>query len=107
MDKKLRNTILLLAALVILTPLGLIASGTAFGEWDLEELKEKIGYVPSGLGGLSHVWNAPLRDYGIPAWGGTTAGTAVGYVISAAVGVLICAGVAYALGKLAARKDKP
>ena len=106
MDKKLRNTIILLAVLVVLTPLGLIASGTAFGEWSIEELKEKIGYVPSGLGGLYHLWNAPLQDYGIPTLGSSTIGTIVGYVISAVVGVLICAGVMYALGKLAARNDK-
>ena len=106
MDKKLRNAVLLLVALIVLTPLGLIASGTAFGEWNLQELKEKIGYVPSGLGGLSHLWNAPLKDYGIPGLGGTTAGTVLGYVTSAIVGVLICAGVMYILGKLAARNAK-
>ena len=106
MDKKLRNTIILLGALVVLTPLGLIASGTAFGEWNLEELKEKLGYVPSGLGGLYHLWNAPLQDYGIPGMGGTTAGTIIGYIISAIVGVLICASVMYLLGRLAARNNK-
>ena len=106
MDKNLRNTIILLATLVVLTPLGLIASGSAFGEWNLEALKEKIGYVPSGLSGSSQLWSAPMRDYGISGLGNTTVGTVTGYVISAVVGVLICAGAMYLLGKLAARNDK-
>jgi cobalt/nickel transport protein len=47
-----------------------------------------------------------MRDYGISGLGNTTVGTVTGYVISAVVGVLICAGAMYLLGKLAARNDK-
>ncbi len=63
MDKKLRNLIIALLIIAIVTPIGLIAAGETFGEWGGEELVEKIGYVPQGIGSL---WNAPLSDYGIP-----------------------------------------
>jgi len=101
MDKNLRNAIIVIGILVILTPLGLIATGTAFGEWNLQELKERIGYVPAGLGGLSSIWNAPLSDYGVPGIGGS-----VGYVISAAVGVILCLCTAYVLGKFIVKKEE-
>jgi hypothetical protein len=105
MDKTTRNIIIILAVLVVLTPLGLIASGDTFGEWSLRGLKDKIGYIPSGMGGLSHLWNAPMPDYGIPGMGDTTVGGAIGYVISAVVGVLISVGAVYLLGRLVAKND--
>jgi hypothetical protein len=105
MDKTTRNIIIVLAVLVILTPLGLIATGETFGEWGTEEIKDKIGYVPSGLEGLSGFWSAPMPDYGIPGLEGTTVGAVVGYIFSAIVGVLVCVGVLYLVGKLVAKND--
>ncbi len=105
MDKMTRNIIIVLAALIVLTPLGLLATGETFGEWSVEELKEKVGYVPAGLEGLSGIWSAPLPDYGIPGLGNTSVGAAVGYVASAVLGVVVCVGALYLLGKLIARND--
>lgn len=45
----------LLAALIVATPLGLLAAGTAWGEWDAEELADTdffgsaLGYTPAGM----------------------------------------------------------
>jgi hypothetical protein len=105
MDKTTRNIIIILAVLVVLTPLGLIARGDTFGEWSLQGLKDKVGYVPSGMGGLSHLWNAPMPDYGIPGIGDTSVGGVIGYVLSAVVGVLACVGAVYLLGRLVAKND--
>jgi cobalt/nickel transport protein len=105
MDKMTRNIIIVLAVLIVLTPLGLIATGETFGEWSKEVIKERLGYVPSGLEGLSSIWSAPMPDYGIPGLGDTTIGAAAGYVLSAIVGVLVCVGALYLFGKLIARND--
>ena len=105
MDNTTKIILAVLAVLVIFTPLGLIASGETFGEWSLQGLKDKIGYVPSGMGGLSHLWNAPMPDYGIPGMGDTTVGGATGYIILAVVGVLACVGAVYLLGWLVAKND--
>ena len=94
MDKLVRNLMIGLIALVILTPLGLIASGTAFGEWGSDELKDKFGFVPQGIEKLSGLWNAPLQDYGVPGLNPT-----IGYYIAAVLGVVICSGVLYVVGK--------
>ncbi len=101
MDKMTRNIIIVLAVLIVLTPLGLLATGDTFGEWSVEELKEKIGYVPPGLGGLAPLWNAPLADYGVPGLGNAS----VGYVLSAIIGVLICAGILYLVGKVVVKNE--
>lgn len=42
--KKLRPLLLFILALIILTPLGLLATGTAFSEWDVKELVEKLSH---------------------------------------------------------------
>ncbi len=54
-DKKIGASIAALLALIILCPLGLIAEGTAWGEWGTEEMAEltetgvPLGYTPSGM----------------------------------------------------------
>ena len=75
---------LLMAALVILTPLGLLAEGTAWGEWDTDEIAATgAGFTPSGmLSGFSY--SSLIPDYslaGMPEW--------LGYILSAVIGAAI------------------
>ena len=85
--KKIRYVLI---ALVVLTPLGLLAEGTAFGEWSADELAEMMNNVPAGIeNGFS--FEALFSDYTIP---GTN--IAVGYILSAITALLIF----YILGKM-------
>ena len=79
--KKIRWVLL---ALIVLSPLGLLADGTAFGEWSAEELGSLLhGKVPTGIkNGFS--FEALFSDYTIP---GTK--IAIGYILSAVTAVLI------------------
>lgn len=79
--KKIRWVLL---ALIVLSPLGLLADGTAFGEWSTEELGSLLhGKVPTGIkNGFS--FEALFSDYTIP---GTK--IAIGYILSAVTAVLI------------------
>ena len=79
--KKIRWVLL---ALIVLSPLGLLADGTAFGEWSTEELGSLLhGKVPTGIkNGFS--FEALFSDYTIP---GTK--IAIGYILSAITAVLI------------------
>ena len=87
-----------LAVLVIASPIGLIAAGTAWGEWSAEDFASAEGRheilrasgdvappetVPSGLESLSGLWDAPVPDYA-PAF---LQSSHAGYVLSAALGV--------------------
>ncbi len=79
----------LLAALILLTPLGLLATGTAWGEWGADEIGEVVsngkalGFIPQGMqNGFS--FEAMMPDYsvgGIPE--------VAGYILSAVAGVAV------------------
>jgi cobalt/nickel transport system permease protein len=81
---RLRVLWVLLAVLIVATPLGLLAPGTAWGEWGSRQLAERgLGYVPQGLAQLENLWGAPLAGYDLPALGNTS----LGYVLSGLLGV--------------------
>lgn len=80
-SKSNNSVFLLLGVLIAAVPLGLIAQGTAWGEWGSEEIASQIGYTPSGmLNGFS--FESLLPDYslaGLP--------DVLGYYLSAIIGV--------------------
>jgi cobalt/nickel transport system permease protein len=82
---RLRAIWLILAALIFLTPLGLLAPGTAWGEWNAEQLRGLgLDFVPQGMQKWSNLWKAIFGDYKIPGLGEQT-----GYVVSAMLGVFL------------------
>jgi len=103
MDKIIKNFAIGLVALIILAPLGLLAVGETFGEWGPEEVKEKLGFVPPGLEQLSSLWSAPLPDYALPGIGDSMTAAATAYILSAVLGVVICGGLLYLVGKKVAK----
>ena len=77
-----RWIVALLAVFIAAVPLGLIASGGAFAEWDSGELRKRIGYVPKGFARLGGHWHGLLPDY---SWNGASGvWTVVSYIVSAA-----------------------
>jgi len=103
MDRTIKKLFIGLLVLVVFTPLGLLAVGETFGEWGSEEIKEKLGFVPPGLERLSSLWSAPLPDYALPGGGDSTTAAAAAYILSAVIGVVVCAGLLYLIGKRIAR----
>lgn len=88
-----------IGVLLILTPLGALAPGTAWGEWSGEELASQTGYVPSGIERLGALWRSAMPDYLTPG----VSNALLGYFIAGVAGVLLCAGVAWGLTALLAR----
>lgn len=79
----------LITILVLLTPLGLLAAGTAWGEWGSDEIAnvvtngKALGYTPSGLKNGFNL-KILIPDYsisGIPEW--------TAYIFSAIIGVAL------------------
>lgn len=94
--------------LAVLSPLGLylpytFGAGTAWGEWSANEIHGLVGYVPKGLQKLSSLWNAPLPAYGLGSPG--LKHLSLAYVLSAILGIGVCVGVAFLLGKLLSQKE--
>lgn len=103
MEKIIRNLSIGLLVLIIFAPLGLLAVGETYGEWGPEELQEKLGFVPPGLEELSGLWNAPMPDYALPDGGESMTMSSAAYILSAIIGVVVCGGLLYFIGKKAAK----
>jgi cobalt/nickel transport system permease protein len=79
----------LVAVLIAATPLGLLATGSAWGEWGADEIAEVVtngsalGYTPSGL---ANGWslNALMPDYALEGMNEVAA-----YILSAVIGVAL------------------
>lgn len=85
--RRLRALWIAVGVLVILTPLGLLAPGTAWGEWGSDQLRDLgLGFVPAGLQRMERFWNAAFQGYSIPGAGENTA-----YILSATLGVVLIA----------------
>ncbi|MEK7774175.1 MAG: cobalt transporter CbiM, partial [Deltaproteobacteria bacterium] len=97
-DARLRPLWAVLVALVVLTPLGLIFSGTPWGEWGMEELLGLTGYLPQGMERLGGLWRGVLPGYNLPGSGGIWA--VVFYVVSAALGSSAVVSLIYLWGRL-------
>lgn len=85
----LKYLVYVIIGLVVISPIGLLASGTAFGEWDKSELLQRLkvehlgSSVPAGMQhGLNYT--ALFGDYTIP---GTS--LPIGYILSAVTAILI------------------
>jgi cobalt/nickel transport system permease protein len=106
-----------LALLLVLTPLGILATGTAWGEWSARDFanlhaREKMAQVsrnaalpiqpPRGLERLSSLWTAPFPQYA-PSF---VRRPAVGYALSAMFGSGAIILVSLMVGSLATRARK-
>jgi len=103
-----------LAVLLLATPVGLLAAGTAWGEWGAEdfqkpEMRREMAAAsrqavppetpPAGLSRLAAIWTAPLPDYAPPF----LKSARLGYLLSAMFGtglvITTCLGFGRALGR--------
>jgi len=106
-----RRLWIIVALLAVLTPLGLwlpqrLGAGDAWGEWSAEDLAKQVGFVPTGLARLAGLWRAPAPDYAPPGWEERPLlAQGVAYVLSALVGLAVCAGSIWVLGRLLARRE--
>ena len=91
-----------LGVAALATPIGLLASGTAWGEWGVDELKTLgLGFIPQGMQKLAGWWPAPMPDYGLPRMAAV-----IGYILSAFVGIVLIAFLIWLLGRWLSRKNQ-
>jgi len=101
--RRVRAAVLLFGAGALLTPVGLLARGTAFGEdapANLDLHKYHLQAVPDGLARYAGFWHHALfagYDFNHDAH------PVFGYLVSAALGMLVIAGLAFTLMSLISR----
>ncbi len=93
---------MVLGAFILLTPLGIIATGDAWGEWDVATWNVPSWWKATAEG-LANLWNAPLADYNLPGWDKGLL-PYVGYVISGFIGVVLIYVLMKLLGKIIVRR---
>ena len=97
---------------MVLTPLGILAAGSAWGEWVASDFSDPAARqqmaaaslqhqpppgVPQGIEWLAAVWTAPFARYAPPY----VRSAAFGYVLSAMFGVGIIVLLSFGAGRLA------
>lgn len=111
-----------LGAMMVLTPLGLIAAGVAWGEWSAADLgnmeaRRQIthasggaalpAHTPQGLEHLANIWHAPIAHYA-PAF---MRNENIGYILSAIIGtgliILALTGLSWIFGRLFTTPKRP
>ena len=96
-----------LAVLTVFSPLGLLASGTAFGEWGQGELKDKLGFIPQGMAKWGDLWKHRLfPDYSLPGFDQTFWQNAFIYIACAVVALLVVMGITYLFRRVQLREEK-
>jgi cobalt/nickel transport system permease protein len=95
-----------LGVLIVLAPLGLLANGTAWGEWGTETLQKILGFIPSGMQRLAETWpHAPLVDYSLAGVDNFWSSSIV-YIFCAVLGVGIICLLTYLFSRLQAAERK-
>ena len=94
-----------LAVMIMLVPVGLLAPGTAWGEWGTEQLSGLgLAFIPQGMAKLSGLWSAPLPDYDLAALKNAN----LGYILSGIVGTIVIGIIVWLFTMLVtARKPEP
>ena len=102
-ERRSDRTGVILAALVALSPLGLLAKGDAWGEWSADEIAKRAGYAPKNFAATdANGWHGLnfFPDY-------LSERGPVFYLFAGAVGVALITILVLLIGKLLARREPP
>jgi len=94
-----KKALIILGVLLALVPLGLFTDNPAWGEWDLNYYKEKLGFIPKGMQNADTL-KPIIPDYEIPGLGSVS-----GYYLSAIVGVILVFVIYFILLKIIKKKN--
>ena len=96
---KMKYFYIIIGIFILATPLGLLANGTAWGEWGAEEIKNLLGFVPKAMED-GFQFNSPIPDYSFGVFN-----EFFGYILSALVGVIIILIIFKVLEKIKLKKS--
>jgi cobalt/nickel transport system permease protein len=96
---KIKFFYIIIGILILATPLGLLANGTAWGEWGEEEIQNLMGFIPKGMED-GFQFNSLIPDYSFGFFN-----EYFGYILSALVGVIIILIIFKALGKIKFKRN--
>jgi hypothetical protein len=92
MSRNGKYLLIFILTVVVLTPLGLIAEGPAWGEWSPEEIKAMLGYVPESIATTKPLMATLIPDYEIRGLG-SLASTWVSAIIGVGLVFVVMMGI--------------
>ena len=103
---KLKPLIIGIILLLVFAPLGLLATGTAWGEWSPEDIQDEVGFLPEGMESLAGLWTGILPDYAFPGQAESGFWASVpGYLVSGLFGLLMIGGASWLVLRLISRRN--
>lgn len=96
MKRETKYLLSFVGILCLLTPLGLIAEGPAWGEWSVEEFKTMIGFIPESIEKTKPLIEPLIPDYEIESIGGVASS-----VVSAFFGAILSVGAIWTMKRRA------
>jgi uncharacterized membrane protein len=95
-----KKLLIVLGIMLALVPLGVLTDNPAWGEWDLDYYKQKLGFIPQGMEKAVSL-HPLIPDYEVPGFG-----TISGYYLSAIVGVVLVFVIYFILTKILKAKNE-
>jgi len=106
-----KKILAVLIVLAIVSPIGIylpakFKAEDAWGEWSTETIEKLVGFVPEGLKKTADLWKAPIPDYNLGDDKSTFTVQALSYILSGAIGIVLCVLVLVGLSKLLVKKSE-
>ncbi len=106
-----KKLLVILAILAVLSPIGIILpeqfkAGDAWGEWSTDTIRELVGFIPEKMKETADLWKAPIADYNLGDEKSSFAVQALSYILSGAIGIVLCVLILFGISKLLEKKSE-
>ncbi len=106
-----KKLLVILLVLAVVSPVGIYLPAKynaedAWGEWSAETIEKMVGFVPAKLKEAADLWKAPIPDYNLGDEKSKFTAQALSYILSGAIGVILCILVLFGLSKLLVKKKE-
>lgn len=109
MSKFQKKLMVILIVLAVISPIGIYLpvkfnAEDAWGEWSTETIQELVGFVPEKMKETADLWQAPIPDYNLGDEKSSFTVQALSYILSAAVGIVLCILLLIGISKILIKK---
>jgi hypothetical protein len=106
-----KKILIVLIVLAVISPVGIYLPAKfnaedAWGEWSTETIEKLVGFVPEKLKETAELWKAPIPDYNLGDEKSTFTMQALSYILSGAIGIVLCTLILFGLSKLLVKKKE-
>jgi hypothetical protein len=106
-----KKILIALIVLAVVSPVGIYLPAKfnaedAWGEWSTETIEKLVGFVPEKLKETADLWKAPIPDYNLGDEKSTFTVQALSYILSGAIGIVLCILVLFGISKLLVKKSE-